>query len=67
MLTNIYPINIPLEEFSISRVKFDKDLRNELRKNYNENYSFFRNGDFLYISSESDSQLNIGKSVNLEG
>ena len=63
MLTNIYPINIPFEEFNIFRIKFDKDLRNELRKNFNENYSFFRNGDFLYISSDIEAPINIGEKL----
>lgn len=66
MLTNIYPINIPFEEFNIFRTTYSKDLLNELRKNYNADYSFFRGEDFIYISSDIVNQLGIGeKLVNL--
>jgi hypothetical protein len=64
-LTNIYPINIDFEEFNIFRVKFKADLLEQLRKNYNKDYSFFRNGDYIYISSDAEAQLNIGEELVL--
>lgn len=63
MLTNIYPIKINFDEFNIFRVKFKPGLLEELRKNYNTEFSFFRNEDFIYISSDSENQVNVGESL----
>ena len=63
MLTNIYPIDIPFEEFNIFRTSYSKDLLNEFRKNHNADYSFFRHSDFIYISSDVDNQLEIGEKL----
>ncbi len=63
MLTNIYPIKIDFDEFNIFRVKFKSGLLDELRKNYNTEFSFFRNGDFIYISSDTEKQVNVGESL----
>lgn len=66
MLTNIYPIKITSETFDISRIKYSEDLLKELRGNYNEDNSFFREGEFIYISPHTTEKLNIGENeVNL--
>ncbi len=63
MLTNIYPIKINFDEFNIFRVKFKAGLLDELRKNYNTKFSFFRGGEYIYISSDTENQVNIGESL----
>lgn len=62
MLTNIFPIQIDFEEFQVNRLQYsDKELYT-LRQKHNSTHSFFRNGDFIYISNkEGDENLILGQ------
>lgn len=60
MQTNIYPINLSFEEFQISRIRFTKEILTELRLKHNKTHSFFRDGDYIYISNnEKDNFLDL--------
>ena len=65
MNTNFFPIKIYSKEFQIERIDYTNSLLQNLRKDHNNTHSFFRNGEFIYISPMSDVELNCGKIVNL--
>ena len=54
MEINFFPINIDFEEFQISRTKYSDVTLKELRNKYNKSHSFFRDGDYIYISNNSN-------------
>lgn len=66
MYSNFYPIQIPFEEFSVQRVKGDSTLLSSLRSKYNSTHSFFKLGEYIYISNKSGEELEIGESVFLK-
>jgi len=57
---NIYPVELDFEEFTIDRVDYSDELLKELRHKHNATHSFFRNGNYIYISNKSGEELNIG-------
>ncbi len=65
METNFYPINFDFEEFQISRTKYFEKTLKELRSKYNKSHSFFRDGDYIYISNNSDTNIELGDNVTL--
>lgn len=65
MELNFYPINIEFEKFQISRIKYSDELLKDLRNRYNKSHSFFRDGDYIYISNNSDENIEIGETVTL--
>ena len=66
METNIYPINIDFEEYQIARTEYSEEKLKGLRTQYNHTHSFFRNGDFIYISNkEGDDSITLGEVVTL--
>ena len=54
MESNIYLINLDFDSFQIERTPYSEDKLQELRSEHNETHSFFRNGDFIYISNKDD-------------
>ena len=66
MELNFYPINIDFEEFQISRTKYSDETLKELRHKYNKSHSFFRDGDYIYISNNSDANIELGETVTLK-
>lgn len=60
MTTNFYPINFDFNEYQVLRVKSEPDLLKELREKYNSTHSFFKDGDFIYISNKNGEDLGIG-------
>jgi hypothetical protein len=61
MITNFFRIALPFESFQIQRVAYSDDDFAALRKKYNADASFFRHGDFIYISPRKGAGLEIGK------
>src|SRR5665648_641415 len=61
MVTNFYPINFDFDEYQVLRVKSEPDLLKELREKYNSTHSFFKHGDFIYISNKNGEDLGIGE------
>lgn len=66
LTSNFFPISFTSDKLQIKRVDYSLDYLKELRKNHNSTHSFFRNGDFLYISPMENETLGIGKLANLE-
>lgn len=64
--TNIFPLQIDFENFQISRTPFSEEKLAQLRNDYNHTHSFFRKGDFIYISNkDGDENLNLGEVVDV--
>ncbi|MBR9859792.1 Piwi domain protein [bacterium] len=62
METNIYPIEIEFEEYQISRLQYSEEKLKELREQHNNTHSFFRNGDYIYISNmDGDDSVRLGE------
>src|SRR5437899_654560 len=61
METNFYPLSLQSERFSLFRLPYDKERLSELRDAHNDEYSFFRNGDFIYISPDTAKALAEGE------
>lgn len=66
MEINFFPINIGFEEFQISRTKYSDKTLKELRNKYNKSHSFFRDDDYIYISNNSDENIELGETVTLK-
>jgi hypothetical protein len=67
MQSNIFLINLDFDSFQIERTTYSEERLQELRKEHNETHSFFRNGDFIYISNKDDeTDSKLGESVNLK-
>lgn len=65
MVTNFFRLNLPFESFHIQRVPYSDEKFAALRKQHNKDASFFRNGDFIYISPRKGAELEIGDSAKL--
>ncbi len=50
MILNTFRTNLDFETFQIQRVPYEDGLLDQYREQYNNTHSFFRNGDFIYIS-----------------
>jgi hypothetical protein len=61
MLTsNFFPISFTANKFQIKRVIYSQDDLKQLRNTHNSTHSFFRNGDFIYMSPMGGENLSIG-------
>lgn len=57
--TNIYPIHFNFEDYQIYRIPYsDDDLKN-YREKFNSTHSFFRVGEFIYVSNFSGDESNL--------
>lgn len=61
MITNFYPIEFEFDDYQVGRVKVQEGLLDSLRANHNHTHSFFRHGDFIYLSNKCGDELNIGE------
>jgi hypothetical protein len=61
MITNFFRIRLPFESFQIQRVPYSDEGFAALRKKHNKDASFFRHGEFIYISPRKGASLEIGK------
>jgi hypothetical protein len=66
MVTNFFPITIPFEQFEVSRLPFTEARLHELRAAHNQTHSFFRNGDYIYVSPMKEASLAIGEVVKVK-
>jgi hypothetical protein len=61
MILNTFRADLDFETFQIQRVKYEDGLLDKYREQFNSTHSFFRNGDFIYISDnkrqDEDSEL----------
>lgn len=65
MITNFFRIELPFEFFQIQRLQFTEEKWQNLKKQYNRDVSFFRHGDYMYISPRKGSALEIGERIQL--
>lgn len=66
MVTNFFRIQIPFDSFQIQRLSYDENNFNDLRLKYNRDVSFFRNGDFIYISPRKGVDLELGELATIK-
>src|SRR6266540_2972715 len=66
MVTNFFRINIPFETFQIQRLPYSEEKLVALRQEHNKDASFFRNGDFIYISPRKGFGLELGKLADVK-
>ncbi len=66
MVTNFFRISILCESFQIQRVPFAEDKLSALRQQHNKDASFFRNGDFIYISPRKGAELELGELATIK-
>lgn len=59
MLSNIFPIQIDFDEYQISRLQYSEDRLKSLRAEHNSTHSFFRNGDYIYLSNKEGDENSI--------
>jgi hypothetical protein len=65
MVTNFFRITFPFDLFDVQRTEYSDRRMAELRATHNANASFFRNGDFIYISPKKGADLNLGTTARL--
>jgi len=66
VITNFFRIKIPFEVFQIQRLSYSEERLFALRQEHNKVASFFRNGDFIYISPSKGSDLKLGELVEVK-
>ncbi len=64
--SNIFEIQLEFEEFDIQRLPWEDGKLEGLRAKHNHSHSFFRNGDFIYISSGQENAEQLGEIVKLK-
>ena len=65
MITNFFRIKLPFEAFQVQRLPYNEENWRDLKGKYNNAVSFFRNGDFMYLSPSQEAQLELGELVEL--
>jgi hypothetical protein len=65
MVTNFFKVDLPFEEFDIQRTAYSDERLASLRKEHNAEASFFRYGDFIYISPAKGVSLQLGETTRL--
>jgi hypothetical protein len=66
MQSNIFIVDLDFERFQIELTPYSEEKLLELREKHNETHSFFRNGDFIYISNKDDEKdTPIGNQIEL--
>jgi hypothetical protein len=66
MVTNFFRINIPFETFQVQRLEYSSEKLAALRQEHNKDASFFRNGDFIYISPRKGFDPKLGKLTDVK-
>ena len=66
MVTNFFRIVIPFETFQIQRVAYSNEKLAALRQEHNKDASFFRNGDFIYMSPRKGWGLKLGELADVK-
>ena len=65
MRLNFYPIRFNFNEYQISRIPYDEELLQGLKKSHNSTHSFFLNRGYIYISNKEGEELGIGETVTI--
>jgi len=65
MITNFFRITLPFDSFQIQRTPYSSERFSELKGLHNREASFFRHGEFIYISPSKGSGLQLGDLATL--
>lgn len=65
LTSNIFPLELPFEEFQVQRIPYSEQKLEHLRKEYNDQYSFFKKGNHIYISPSCNELPMLGGLVTL--
>jgi hypothetical protein len=65
LTSNIFPLDIPFEEFQIQRIPYSEQQLDLLRKEHNTQYSFLKKGDHIYISPSTNTLPMLGQLITL--
>ena len=65
MFTNFFPIQFDFTNYEVVRTHAESDLLKELRDKYNSTHSFFKHGDYIYISNKHGEDLGIGNTETM--
>lgn len=66
MYSNLFPVKIESSVFDISRVLYSEERLKTLRKEHNKTHSFFRNGDYIYVSNKTGENIEGTEKVSIE-
>lgn len=59
--SNIFPIEIPFDDFQIQRIPWEEGKIEELREQHNQQYSFFKKDSYIYISPSKEDLPMLGQ------
>lgn len=65
LTSNIFPLEIPFEEFQIQRIPYSPEQLDSLRQEHNAQYSFFKKGEYIYISPSTTDLPMLGELTTL--
>lgn len=65
MKSNFYPIEFDFTEFDVQRIPYQDGLLERLRQEHNRTHSFFRRGDYIYISPGEEGAETLGRTARL--
>lgn len=66
LASNIFSIELLFDKFNIQRTSWSDGKLDELRKAHNQNYSFFKKGEYIYISPGEENLPILGELVTLK-
>ena len=66
MKSNFFPIQFDFEEFQIQQIPYTDGLLQALRQKYNATHSFFRRGNYIYISPGTEDAETLGEVVTMK-
>jgi len=65
MKSNFYPIEFDFTEFDVQRIPYQDGLLERLRQGHNRTHSFFRRGEYIYISPGEEGAETLGVTARL--
>jgi hypothetical protein len=65
MVTNFFRLAFPSATYQVRRLPYSEERLTSLRREYNAEASFFRNGDYVYVSPRVGSDLQAGETAHL--
>jgi len=64
--SNIFSIELQFDQFQIQRTPWSDGKLEDLRKEHNQNYSFFKKGEYIYISPGEANLPSLGQLVTIK-
>lgn len=66
LASNIFSIELSFDKFNIQRIPWSDGKLDQLRKEHNQNYSFFKKGEYIYISPAEENLTILGELITLK-